>query len=91
LRFGQRQPPFPHLPVERDLDVHLLVRAIDAGAVVDEVGVDPAAALGELDPRRLGDARLAPSPITFARSSAASTRSRVVGGSPTSALAGSTP
>ena len=37
------QPPLAHLAVQRDLDVDLIVRTIDAGRIVDEVGVDPAA------------------------------------------------
>ena len=48
------QPPVAHLAVERDLDVHFIVRAIDARRIVDEVGVDPPAMLGELDARRPG-------------------------------------
>ena len=58
LRLLERQPPFPHFAVERDLDVHFIVRAIDAGAIVDEVGVDPAALLRELDPAGLRDAEV---------------------------------
>ena len=51
----EREPPLGHLAVQRDLDVDLVVRAVDAGRIVDEVGVDPAAALRELDPAGLGD------------------------------------
>ena len=40
------EPPLGHLAVQRDLDVDLIVRAIDAGAIVDEVGVDPPASSG---------------------------------------------
>jgi hypothetical protein len=36
---------FVHFAVERDLDVHLVIRTIDARRIVDEVGVDPAATL----------------------------------------------
>jgi len=53
LGFGQT--PFAHFAVERDLDVDLIIRAIDAGAVVDKVGIDATAALRKLDPRGLRD------------------------------------
>ena len=43
--------------VEQDLDVDLVVGGVDAGGVVDDVGVDPAAAPGVLDPAELGAAR----------------------------------
>jgi hypothetical protein len=49
----QRQPALVHLAVERDLDVDLVVRAIDAGRIVDEVGIDPSAAQPEFDPALL--------------------------------------
>ena len=58
LRASKLEPAFEHLAVQRDLDVDLVVRAIDAGRIVDEVGVDPAAMLAELDPRGLGDAEI---------------------------------
>src|SRR5204863_9489132 len=48
-------PALDHLAMERDLDVDLIVGPIDAGAVVDEIGVDPPAILAELDPPCLGD------------------------------------
>ncbi len=54
----ERQAALDHLAVERDLDVDLIVRAIDAGRIVDEVGVDAAALRGEGDARRLGDAQV---------------------------------
>jgi hypothetical protein len=54
----EAEPSLRHLAVQRDLDVDLVVRAIDAGTVVDEVGVDPPALPAELDPRRLGDAEI---------------------------------
>ena len=38
------RPALGHLAIERDLDVDLVVRAVDAGRIVDEVGVDPPAA-----------------------------------------------
>ena len=43
---------------EQDLDVDLVVGAVDAGRVVDEVGVDPARPR-ERDPRALGQAEIA--------------------------------
>ncbi len=53
VRFGQ--PSFDHLAVQRDLDVDLIVRAVDAGRIVDEIGVDPAADARIFDPPRLSD------------------------------------
>ena len=53
-----RQPALDHLAVERDLDVDLVVRAVDARRIVDEVGVDPAARFRERDPRRLRHAQV---------------------------------
>ena len=44
---------------QQDLDVDLVVGAVDAGRVVDEVGVDPAALERELDPALLGAAEIA--------------------------------
>ena len=44
---------------EQDLDVDLVVGAVDAGRVVDEVGVDPPALAGERDPRPLREAEIA--------------------------------
>ena len=51
-------------PVEQDLDVDLVVGGVDAGGVVDEVGVDGAAVtvaagLGVLDPAALGEPEVA--------------------------------
>ena len=54
-----------HEPAEQDLDVHLVVRAVDPGDVVDRVGVDPPAVPGRatadrvLDPTALGEAEVA--------------------------------
>ncbi len=45
--------------VEQDLDVHLVVGGVHAGAVVDRVGVDPAAVQRELDTAQLGQAQVA--------------------------------
>lgn len=39
----ERQATLGHLLVERDLDVNLIIRTIDARAIVDEIGVDPSA------------------------------------------------
>ncbi len=44
---------------KQDLDVDLVVGAVDAGGVVDEVGVDPTALLGKRDPCLLGQAEIA--------------------------------
>ena len=43
---------------ERDLDVHFIVRTVDARRIVDEVGIRTAAALREFDPAGLGDAEI---------------------------------
>jgi hypothetical protein len=45
--------------VEEDLEVDLVVGAVDAGRVVDEVGEDEAARAGELVPRALREAEVA--------------------------------
>ena len=44
---------------QQDLDVHLVVGAVDAGGVVDGVGVDPSAGERVLDPRALGEPEVA--------------------------------
>ena len=44
---------------EEDLDVHLVVAAIDPGGVVDRVGVDQTAVERVLDPPALGEAEIA--------------------------------
>ena len=49
----------PNGPVQQDLDVDLVVGGVHAGRVVDEVGVDQAAAQRELDPGGLGQAEVA--------------------------------
>src|SRR3546814_14925097 len=46
VAFGERESAFHHLAVERDLAVELVVRAIDPGRLIDEIGVAPAAAPG---------------------------------------------
>ncbi len=48
-----------HAAVEQHLDVDLAVGAVDPAGVVDRVGVDLAAGLGELDPRPLGETEVA--------------------------------
>jgi hypothetical protein len=45
--------------VQEDLDVHLVVRHVDARGVVDRVGVEPPAAQPVLDPGLLGHAEIA--------------------------------
>ena len=45
--------------IEQDLDVDLVIRAVDPGRVVDEVGVDVPALLGERDPALLREAEIA--------------------------------
>ena len=46
-------------PVEQDLEVDLVVGGVDAGGVVDGVGVDAAAGQRELDAGALGEAEVA--------------------------------
>ena len=48
-----------HDAVEQDLDVHLVVGAVDAGRVVDGVGVDLPTAQRVLDPAALGEPEVA--------------------------------
>ena len=52
------QPPGRDVGGKQDLDVHLMVGGVDAGGVVDEVGVHPAAGLGVLDTPELGEAEV---------------------------------
>ena len=49
-----------HLRIQRDFDVHLIIRTVHAGAVVDEVGVDPATAQCVANTPRLRDAKVGP-------------------------------
>src|SRR3546814_3312415 len=51
----QRHVAGGHHGTEQDLDVDLVVGAVDAGGVVDGVGVDAAATQPELDAAALGD------------------------------------
>ncbi len=62
--------------VEQDLDVHLVVGAVDAGRVVDRVGVDPAAAERVLDAAALREAEVAALADDAARSSLGRRRAR---------------
>ena len=55
----QRELPGPHDPVEEDLQVDLVVRHVDAGAVVDRVGVDEPARERVLDAPALGEPEVA--------------------------------
>ena len=73
-------------PVEQDLDVDLVVGAVDAGRVVDRVGVDRCRRrrANSMRPRWVKP-RLPPSPTTLARSSLPSTRTVSLVLSPTSA------
>ena len=45
--------------VQKDLDVDFVVRAVDAGGIVDGIRVDPASVLRELDSSRLRAAEIA--------------------------------
>ncbi len=66
-----RHRAFGHHGTEEDLDVDLVVAAVDAGRVVDGVGVDEATVEGELDSTSLGEAEVA----AFADHSTAQLRS----------------
>ena len=86
-RSSRRRLPAP----EQDLDVDLVVRAVDPGSVVNRVGVDcasgaaRAAAQRVLDPAALGESEVAALPTTRQRSVAPSTRTASLALSPTSA------
>jgi hypothetical protein len=43
---------------ERNLDVHLKVGGVDAGGVIDGIGVEPHAMQAGFDPRLLGDTKI---------------------------------
>ena len=45
---------------QRDLDIDLMVRAVDAGRVIDRIAVQLHPMLGQLDPGKLGDAKIGP-------------------------------
>ena len=53
-------------PVQQDLDVDLVVAAVDPRGVVDRVGVEPASRPGELDPAPLGQPQVAALPDDLA-------------------------
>ena len=72
LAVGDRQP-------EQDLDVDLVVRGVDAGRVVDRVGVDAPARRGELDAAELRAAEVAALGDDLAAQLAAVDAHRVVG------------
>ena len=74
-----------HHRIEQDLDVDLVVGAVDPGGVVDGVGVDPTSGRANSIRARWVRPRLPPSPTTRQRSSAASTRRLSLALSPTSA------
>ena len=85
LRSATVSSPARDDAVEQDLDVHLVVGRVDAGAVVDRVGVDQATRERELDPAPLREAEVAALADDAARSSAPSTRTASLALSPTSA------
>ena len=72
--------------VEQDLDVDLVVGRVDPRGVVDEVGADPPARLGVLDPAALGETEVAALADRRGRSAAPSTRIASFALSPASAL-----
>ena len=47
-----------HLRAGRDLDVDLVVRSVDAGRIVERVGVEPPSRQRRLDPAALGEAQV---------------------------------
>ena len=72
LAFGDRAP-------EQDLDVDLMVRCIDAGGVIDSVGVDPPARQCVLDATELSEPEVAAFRDHFAPELGAVDAQRVVG------------
>ncbi len=60
------QRPVTHGLVQQDLDVDLVVGAVDAGRVVDEIRVEPPAGVGVLDAPELGQAQVAALPHDLA-------------------------
>ena len=72
LAVGHRQP-------EQDLDVDLVVRGVDAGRVVDRVGIDPAAGLRIFDAPELRAAEVAAFDDDLAAQLATVDAQRVVG------------
>ena len=59
LRCSSVSSPSAHHSAEQDLDVDLVVAAVDAGRVVDRVGVDQPAVERVLDAAALGEAEVA--------------------------------
>ena len=59
VALGAGEPPVAHELVEEDLDVHLVVAAVDAGRVVDRVGEDQPTRQRVLDPGQLCEAQVA--------------------------------
>ncbi len=57
-RFGRVSERLLHRRAQQDLDVDLVVRGVDAGRVVDEVGIDAPARQRVLDAAELGDAEI---------------------------------
>jgi hypothetical protein len=73
------QPSVAHRPRQRDLDIDLDVRRIDAGGIVDGVGVEPNAAQRRLDAAALGHAEIGALAHHLATQLRAGDTDRVVG------------
>ena len=86
-----REVALRHDRVEQDLDVDLVIRAVDPRRVVDGVRVDPPAGERVLDSRALGETQVAALSTTRQRSSRASNRSASFALSPASACTSTTP
>ena len=83
LRASSVEPAVAHRRRQRDLDVDLEVGGVDAGRIVDGVGVEPHAAHRRLDAAALGHAEIGALADHFARSSAPVMRIASLARSPT--------
>ncbi len=54
----QRHQPAPHLLIEEDLYVYLVVRAIHPAGIIDKVSVGRPAGAGEFYAAKLGEAQI---------------------------------
>ena len=78
-RFRARQAAIAFGPAERDLDVDLDVRRVDAGGIVDGVGVEPHAVQRRLDAAPLRHAEIGALADHLAAQIGAGDADRVIG------------